>query len=168
MYRRGWTCLSAGCRHLIFRPQKSLRNSRENGPENDQKCVFKKSVFLWFLGGCFGFCIFPQNDFLDFFGGFVFSSSPLRERKFVDFCRIQIGENLGEFYVSSTIGVRFMTFFGKMLARVSTRAIVIFWRLRQDSIPSEMHTLSFYSMRLVDLGILGVVWGAVEMGWSWW
>ena len=57
-----------------------------------------------------------------------------------------------------------MTFFGKMLARVSTRASVIFWRLRQDSICSEMHILSFYSRRLVDLGILGVVWGAVEMG----
>ena len=115
-------------------------------------------------GGCFGFCIFPQNDFLDFFGGFVFSSSPLRDRKFVDFCRIQIGENLGEFYVSSTIGVRFMTFSGKMLAQVSTRAIVIFGRLRQDSICSEMHILSFYSRMLVDLRIFGVVWGAVEMG----
>ena len=57
-----------------------------------------------------------------------------------------------------------MTFFGKMLAQVSTRAIVIFWRLRQDSICSEMHILSFYSRMLVDLRILGVVWGAVEMG----
>ena len=57
-----------------------------------------------------------------------------------------------------------MTFFGKMLARVSTRAIVIFWRLRHDFICSEMHILSFYSSMLVDLRILGVVWGAGEMG----
>ena len=57
-----------------------------------------------------------------------------------------------------------MTFFGKMLARVSICEFVIFWRLRQYSIRSEMHTLSFYSRMLVDFGILGVVWGAVEMG----
>ena len=57
-----------------------------------------------------------------------------------------------------------MTFFGKMLARVSICEFDIFWRLRQDSIRSEMHTLSFYSRMLVDFGILGVVWGAVEMG----
>ena len=72
-----------------------------------------KKLFFMIFWGCFGFCIFPQNDLLDFFGDFVFSFSPLRDRTFVNFCRIQIGENLGNFYVSSTIRVRFMTGFWK-------------------------------------------------------
>ena len=103
-------------------------------------CVQKKCFFK-FWGAVLAF-IFPQNDFQDFFCGFVSSSSPLRVRELVDFCRIQVGENLGDF-VSSTIRVRLMTFFGKMLARVSICEFDIFWRLRQDSIRSEMHTLSF-------------------------